>query len=125
MGIERFHINKDARAADRATDYYASLLNSIAEVPDKSDSMSQILLVDALPEPYGNRFKITSCQAAIRVKPLIEYEPLLTASCQGLVVQSNEPANIDQRVFLGAHPAAIAVREHFASDLGNALIGVT
>jgi hypothetical protein len=47
----------------------------------------------------------------------------LVAACRhGVVVQAEEPADVHQRVLLGAHGAALAEVEHLAADVVDGLV---
>jgi hypothetical protein len=61
---------------------------------------------------------------AVGRKALADNEVVLDPLGQGVVVEGDEPADVDQGVLLAAHGRAVRVGEHLLGDLEDALLGV-
>ena len=91
----------------------------IAEVRGGLDPVAQVVVVDHLPQPLGQRLEVTPGQTAVGREPLGQDQQGVGPLGQGVVVQGQPAADVAHRVLLGAHRHAVGQAGHLADDVGH------
>ena len=100
-------------------DRHAHRLDMARDILGGSDPVAQVVFFDDFLQAHGDRFEVAPREPAIRREPLGEDQPVAAVHSPVLEVHRQPTADVRQAVFLGAHRAAVRVREHFADDLDD------
>ena len=89
---------------------------SLAEVLDRADAVLQVVLVEDFVQADGDGLEVAARQAAVGRKALGDDQEVSGLQGQGVVVDGQEPAHVDDGVLLGAHGGAVHQGEHLLDD---------
>jgi len=104
---------------------HAKFVQAPSQAGNLSDTVGKVIGIQHLAQPLGDGRQVPSGQAPISGKSLPQDEKVGDILNPGVVVETQETADVDQTVLLGAHGAALRQGEHFPADLLDILVGVT
>ncbi len=96
----------------------------LAQVLDRADAILQVVLVEHFVQPDGDGLQVAARQAAVGREALGDDQEVAGLGGQGVVVDGQESAHVDDGVFLGAHRRAVGVGEHLLDDALDGAVGV-
>jgi hypothetical protein len=79
----------------------------LAEIPRRGDAVVQVVLVDGLVHAHRDRLEVATAEAPVGGKTLGEDEQVFLLTSHREVACGEEPADVDDGIFLGAHRAAL------------------
>jgi hypothetical protein len=109
MRQKRTCINVNRVAAGRLHNRHAFGRDVIAQIPGRSDPISEVIFFERLLQTHRNGFEVAASQSAIC--------GLALRQNQQVVVGAKEAANIRHPIFLCRHSATVAVGEHLLRNL--------
>ncbi len=78
-----------------------------------------MIVLQRLLNADGQRFHVAAGHAAVRMQSLV-YHHHVAGFIEDLVVVHRQPAaNVNEAIFLGAHPGAIGVVAEFLEDISD------
>jgi hypothetical protein len=95
-----------------------------AEVFDLADPRPHVVVLHALDDAARHRLHVAAGHAAVGVQALEDDDQVARLLVEFGVVERQPAADVDQRVLLAAHRAAVGVRADQAQDLGDRRAGV-
>lgn len=116
-------VDVDGVAAGRLVDGDIAVGEGVREPLDLGDAFGDVRRFDGLPEADGERRHVAAGHPAVRREALVEDAALAALLVEAaVVVEADEPADVDQAVFLPAHDAGVGVRELLAGDGGDGVV---
>ncbi len=120
MGQQAACIQVDGVTAGRFQDGDAGFDQALPQESRLPGAVGQVGFIQSLPETNRHGFQVAPGQAAVGGETLAQDQLVADALEEGIIADSQEPADIDQGVLLGAHPGAIGHREDLPHDLRDA-----
>ena len=108
--------------ADGLHDGHAGIDQLLAQVKHLAHAGADVVLVQRLLDARGQGFHVASGHAAVGVQPFVDHRQVGRVFIDRMIVDGQKAADVDQRVLLGAHGAAVGVRAHLLDDGGNGAI---
>ena len=125
MRIEAPGIEEDGVAAHRLHDGHVPVDQQFAQIAHLPDARADVIVLHGLFNADGHRFHIAPGQAAVRVQPFEDHHQVAQLFEKVPVVHGQPAADVDQIIFLGAHPRAVAVTAKLLQNLRDGLVGVS
>ena len=83
---------------------------------------ADVVVLDRFDDAAGHRLHVAAGHAAVGVQALVDDHQVAGFLVQCVVVQRQPAADVDQRVLLAAHRAAVGVGAELLQDLGDRLV---
>ena len=113
-GIEVHGVTADGLdAGDAGRDH------ALAEVLGRTDPVAEVVLIDDLAQPGGDRIQVPSGEAAVRRKALGQDEEVAGLLGPRVIVHGQPAADVREPVLLGRHRHPVGKRRHLAHDVGD------
>ncbi len=112
-------------ASRRPQDRHAGVAQVLADVARRHDAVVQVVLVDGLLHADGERLEVASGQATVGGEALGEDQQVLVLAGELGVARGEEAADVDDRVLLGAHRAALRQVAHLLHDRADGAVALT
>ncbi len=114
----RTGVDVDGVPPDGPVDGNVLALQHVCECPDLSDTVVEIAGVDGLPQADRHRGHVAPGHPTVGVEPLVEDSPFSEPPEQVVLVvaDGDEPADVDQTVFLSADDDRVGGCELLAND---------
>ncbi len=110
-------VQVDGVSAGRLDDRDALFDQPVADEGGLLEAVAQVALVQAFIQTGGHRVQVAPGQPAVGGEALAQDQLVLDVLEEILVAHGQEAADVDQGVFLGAHPGAVGQAEHLAGDI--------
>ena len=110
-------VKVDGVASGRHDEGDSLLGEVVSEVGGGGDAVTQVVFVTGLLQADGDGFEIASGEASVGGVAFGEDEQVFFLLGKNVIVGAEESADVGHAVFLGAHGAAVAEREHLLGDL--------
>jgi len=124
VGQEAFGVEEDAVRADRGDDGHAGVEQLLAEVFDLTDAGADVIFADRFFDADRHGFHITPGHAAVGVETFVDDDHVTGLLGDGVVVDGEEAAYVDEAVLLAGHGAAVGVRADLFEDVADGGVGV-
>ena len=122
MRQKRLGVEIDGVAARRLHNRHAVLGNVVAKVSRRGDPVAQVVFLQRLLHAHRDRLQIAAGESAVGGIALGQNQQILLLARQNVVVGAQKAADVGHAVFLGAHGAAVAQREHLLRNLLGRLV---
>ena len=119
MREERTRVDVDRVATGRFHDRHARAIERVGEIFGRTDAVAEVIGLDRFGETLSDRLEVAPGEAAVRREALGEDEKVAALLGETVVVHREPPADVRERIFLGAHRHAVGVRRHLAHDVAH------
>ena len=99
-------------------------LQLLRQIPNLPCPIREIDFIQRLVQPHRHGVQVAPRQAPIGGESFAQNQFLLCAFVQRFIVHRQKAANVDDRVFFGAHRCAVSQREHFTCNLNGCFVGI-
>ena len=124
LGVEALRVQEDAMPAHWLHNRYSPIEEQVAQVLHLSNTRPDVVVLDSFDDTYRQSLHVPPCHPAVRVQSLVDNDHIAKRVEEVVVVDGQPPADVDQVVLLGAHPAAIGVAAELLQNVGNRLVRV-
>ena len=124
VGEEPSGVEIDGMTADRLHDRHAAIGERVAEVGGRPDPVAEVVVLDRLAQPLGERVEVTTREAAVGREAFGQHEQGAALVGERVVVHRQPAADVAQRVLLGAHRHAVCERRDLAHDVAYLTVAV-
>ena len=114
---QRAGVEVDRVAAERLDERHARPIERLAEVLGRTDAVSEVVLVDDLAEPLGDRLEVAAGQTAVGREALGQDQQVPALLGEGVVVEREPAADVREPILLRRHGHPVGQRGHLADDV--------